>query len=183
MSAEIDNLIWLDLEMTGLNPAEDRILEIAVVITNTDLEVLAEGPVFALHQSDAILRGMDAWNQEHHGASGLIERVRASCVTEAQAEQEVLKVIRQFVGEGKSPMCGNTIHMDRRFLLQYMPKLESYFHYRNLDVSSLKILAKLWAPEVVDQFVKESQHVALQDVYDSINELKHYRKHFLKDLK
>lgn len=183
MSAEIDNLIWLDLEMTGLDPEKDRILEIAIVITNTELEVLAEGPVFALHQPDEILKGMDSWNQEHHGASGLIERVKSSRMSEAQAEQEVLNFISQFVGEGKSPMCGNTIHMDRRFLLRYMPKLESYFHYRNLDVSTLKILAKLWAPEVVDSFTKESQHIALQDVYDSINELKHYRKHFLKDLK
>lgn len=183
MNAEIDNLIWLDLEMSGLDPEKDRILEIAIVVTNTDLEVLAEGPVFAIHQSDTVLRGMDSWNQEHHGASGLIDRVKASRITEAQAEQEVLSFITRFVGEGKSPMCGNTIHMDRRFLLRYMPKLESYFHYRNLDVSTLKILAKLWAPDVADQFVKESQHVALQDVYDSINELKHYRKHFLKDLK
>jgi oligoribonuclease len=183
MSADIENLIWLDLEMSGLDPEKDRILEIAIVVTNTDLEVLAEGPVFAIHQSDAVLRGMDSWNQEHHGASGLIDRVKASQITEAQAEREVLNFISQFVGEGKSPMCGNTIHMDRRFLLRYMPKLESYFHYRNLDVSTLKILAKLWAPDVADQFVKESQHVALQDVYDSINELKHYRKHFLKDLK
>jgi oligoribonuclease len=183
MSAEIDNLIWLDLEMSGLDPEKNRILEIAIVVTDTDLEVLAEGPVFAIHQSDEVLKGMDSWNQEHHGASGLIDRVKASHITEAEAEQKVLNFIRQFVGEGKSPMCGNTIHMDRRFLARYMPKLEAYFHYRNLDVSTLKILARLWGSQVVEQFEKESEHVALQDVYDSINELKHYRRHLLKDLK
>ncbi len=181
MNEEIENLVWLDLEMTGLDPKKDRIIEIATIVTNSDLVVLAEGPVFAVHQSDELLRGMDDWNQEHHGASGLIKRVKASQTSESKAEQETLAFIRRYVGEGKSPMCGNTIHMDRLFLSHYMPRLESYFHYRNLDVSTLKILAKLWAPEMAASFVKESQHIALQDIHDSISELKHYRKHFLKD--
>jgi oligoribonuclease len=182
MANEIENLVWLDLEMTGLDPEKDRILEIATIVTNTQLEVLAEGPVFAVHQSQEMLDGMDSWNQEHHGASGLIKRVKASRVSEAQAENETLEFIRQYVGANQSPLCGNTIHMDRRFLLRYMPKLESYFHYRNLDVSTLKILAKLWAPKIADQFVKKSQHVALQDIRDSIDELKFYRKHFLNGM-
>lgn len=177
---EIENLIWLDLEMTGLNPQQDRILEIATVVTDSNLEVLAEGPVLAIHQSDEILKGMDSWNQEHHGASGLIDRVRASRITEAEAEKKTLEFIREFTSENQSPMCGNTIHMDRSFLIRHMPRLEAHFHYRNLDVSALKILVKLWAPEIAEKFVKESTHVALQDVYDSINELKHYRKYFLK---
>lgn len=181
MKLEPENLIWLDLEMTGLDAEKDRILEIATVVTNSDLEVLAVGPVFAIHQSDERLDAMDEWNQEHHGASGLIQRVKASQVNESEAEEKTLEFIKSFAAPGQSPLCGNTVHMDRLFLSRYMPRLESYFHYRNLDVSTLKILAKLWAKEVAEKFVKESSHIAVQDVYDSINELKHYRKYFIRE--
>lgn len=180
MTKSDTNLIWLDLEMTGLHPDKDRILEIATVITNADLEVLAEGPVLHIHQSDALLDGMDTWCQEHHSQSGLIDRVKNSKTTEAEAESKTLNFIRKYVDENKSPLCGNTISMDRRFLYRYMPKLESYFHYRHLDVSTLKILAQLWSPEIATGITKVSEHIALKDIHDSIEELRYYRRHLFK---
>jgi oligoribonuclease len=175
-----DNLIWIDLEMTGLDPEKDVILEIATVVTDKLLAVLAEGPVIAIHQADHVLEAMDEWNTRQHGMSGLIERVRASKVDERQAEQATLKFLRQYVEHGTSPMCGNSICQDRRFLIRHMPELAAYFHYRNLDVSSLKILAQLWAPETAARFHKEPTHLASADVHDSIRELKFYREHLLK---
>ena len=163
--------------MTGLDPASDRVIEIATVITNANLDVLDEGPVFAIHQPDTLLDEMDAWNTEHHGQSGLTKRVQESTILEPQAEKETLAFIQQYVPENKSPLCGNSIHQDRRFLNRYMPKLASYCHYRNLDVSTLKILAQLWAPEIAAGITKVSEHVALQDIHDSIEELRYYRKH------
>jgi len=174
------NLIWLDCEMTGLDPETDRLLEIAVVITGPDLTPRVEGPVLAIHQSDAALDAMDAWNKGTHGRSGLINRVKASATTEADAEEQVLAFIRHYVPKGGSPMCGNSIGQDRRFLVKYMPRLEAYFHYRNLDVSTLKELAKRWRPEVYKAFKKHQRHTALADVHESIDELVHYREHFLR---
>ena len=175
-----DNLIWIDLEMTGLYPDTDRIIEIAVIVTDAKLEHRVEGPVFAVHQSDATLAGMDAWNQGTHGRSGLIDRVKASSIDEAMAEVQVIEFLKQYVPKGKSPMCGNTIGQDRRFLVKYMPKLEAWFHYRNLDVSTLKELSRRWRPEVYASFKKRQLHTALADVQESIDELAHYREHFLK---
>lgn len=180
LSKSDQNLIWLDCEMTGLNPSNDRLLEIAVVVTGPDLQPRAEGPVFAIHQSDAALDGMDAWNKGTHGRSGLINRVKASVVTEADAEEQILAFLRHYVPKGTSPMCGNSIGQDRRFLVKYMPKLEAFFHYRNLDVSTLKELAKRWRPEVYKAFKKQQRHTALADVHESIDELLHYREHFLR---
>ena len=174
------NLIWVDLEMTGLDPGTDRIIEVAVVVTDPDLNVLAEGPVYAIHQSDAILNGMDAWNKGTHGRSGLIDRVKASNITEAMAEDAVIEFLETYVPRGKSPMCGNTICQDRRFMAKTMPKLEAYFHYRNLDVSTLKELARRWKPELVDGFRKLQKHTALADIMESIDELKYYREHFIR---
>lgn len=174
------NLIWVDMEMTGLEPDTDRIIEVAVVVTDMHLNLLAEGPVFAIHQSDETLGKMDAWNKGTHGRSGLIERVKASTVTEQQAEAELIAFLKQYVPAGKSPMCGNTIGQDRRFLAKYMPKLEAFFHYRNVDVSTFKELAKRWQPEVCSAFKKHQKHTALADVHESIDELEHYRTHFLK---
>lgn len=174
------NLVWLDCEMTGLNPKEDRLLEIAVVVTDAHLQTRVEGPVFAIHQSQAQLDKMDAWNQGTHGKSGLIDRVRASTVNEAQAQSVLLDFLRAYVPRGESPMCGNTIGQDRRFLVEYMPDLETYFHYRNLDVSTLKELSRRWRPEVYASFKKQQSHTALADVHESIDELLHYRQHFLK---
>ena len=174
-----DNLIWIDLEMTGLYPATDRIIEIAVVVTDPQLGSRTEGPVFAVHQSDAALDAMDAWNKGTHGRSGLIDRVKASPVDEAQAEDHVIEFLKQFIGNNKSPMCGNSICQDRRFLANYMPKLEAFFHYRNLDVSTLKELAKRWKPEVAASFKKAQAHTALADIHESIDELAHYREHLL----
>ena len=173
------NLVWLDCEMTGLNPETDRLLEIAIVVTGPNLEPRIEGPVLVIHQSDALLDGMDAWNKGAHGRSGLIDKVKASTITEADAEAQLLEFIKRYVPKMGSPMCGNTIHQDRRFLVKYMPKLEAYFHYRNLDVSTLKELAKRWKPEAFSSFKKSQKHTALADVIESIDELAHYRTTFL----
>ncbi len=175
-----DNLIWIDLEMTGLNPIEDEIIEIATLVTNSHLEILAEGPVFAIYQPESILRKMDAWNVKHHTRSGLIDRVRASTVTLEQAQGETIEFLMHYVPAGKSPMCGNSIHQDRRFLEKSMPKLLQYFHYRNLDVSTLKILARHWMPEMAKGFKKKAQHEAMADIHASIEELAYYREHFIK---
>nr|WP_315464098.1 oligoribonuclease [uncultured Rhodoferax sp.] len=174
------NLVWLDCEMTGLEPETDRLLEIAVIVTDPNLGQRVEGPVFVIHQSDAQLDKMDAWNKGTHGKSGLIDKVKASTVTEAEAEAALIAFLAQYVPKGASPMCGNSIGQDRRFLVKYMPKLEAFFHYRNLDVSTLKELAKRWKPEVADSFKKQQKHTALADVNESIEELAHYREHFLK---
>jgi len=173
------NLIWIDLEMTGLSPERDRIIEIAVVVTDPQVTVRVEGPVFAVHQSDALLDGMDNWNKGTHGRSGLTERVKASTIDDAAAEAQVIEFLKRHVPAGKSPMCGNTICQDRRFLANYMPRLESFFHYRNLDVSTLKELARRWKPELLDSFKKAQAHTALADIHESIDELQHYRKHFI----
>lgn len=180
MSVNANNLIWIDLEMTGLDPNKDRIIEMATVITDTDLHVLAEGPVFAIKQSDELLNQMDDWNTKHHTQSGLVARVKESLVSEAQAEADTLKFIQEFVPVGKSPLCGNSIWQDRRFLGNYMPLLEQYFHYRVIDVSTLKELAVRWAPKIYNGVKKESKHQALDDILESIEELRYYRKHFLR---
>jgi oligoribonuclease len=174
------NLIWLDMEMTGLEPDTDLIIEVAVVVTDMHLNILAEGPVFAIHQSDEALDKMDAWNKGTHGRSGLIDRVKASTVSEAQAELELIAFLKQWVPAGKSPMCGNSICQDRRFMARGMPKLEAFFHYRNLDVSTLKELCKRWKPEIVGGFKKHQKHTAMADIVESIEELRYYREHFLK---
>ena len=174
-----DNLIWIDLEMTGLYPDTDRIIEIAVVVTDPDLQRRVEGPVFAIHQSDAALDAMDAWNKGTHGRSGLIDRVRASTVDEAEAEARTIEFLSRYVPKGKSPMCGNTICQDRRFLARTMPTLEAFFHYRNLDVSTLKELAKRWKPGILAGFRKAQAHTALADITESIEELVYYREHLL----
>lgn len=174
------NLVWVDMEMTGLEPDTDRIIEVAVVVTDSELNVLAEGPVFAIHQPDEILDGMDAWNKGTHGRSGLIERVKASTVSEAEAEAELIQFLKKYVPSGKSPMCGNSICQDRRFMVRGMPKLEAFFHYRNLDVSTLKELCKRWKPEVAGGFKKHQKHTALADIIESIEELRYYRQHFIQ---
>lgn len=174
------NLVWIDMEMTGLNPDTDRIIEVAAVVTDPQLNILAEGPVFAIHQSDALLDGMDAWNKGTHGRSGLIERVKASTVTEADAEQQLIEFLKRYVPSGKSPMCGNSICQDRRFMARGMPKLEAFFHYRNLDVSTLKELCRRWKPELASGFKKHQMHTALADILESIEELRYYREHFIK---
>ena len=171
-----DYLIWIDLEMTGLNTQTDRIIEIATIVTDSQLDILAEGPMLAIHQSDAVLAAMDDWNRKQHGESGLIGRVRASTTDEGEAEQLTLEFLSQHVAKGKSPMCGNSICQDRRFLARCMPELEAYFHYRNLDVSTLKELGRRWYPEQVKGFNKSSTHLALQDIHDSIEELRFYRQ-------
>ncbi len=173
------NLVWIDLEMTGLFPTTDRIIEIAVVVTDPQLQVRIEGPVFAVHQSDAVLDAMDAWNKGTHGRSGLIDRVKASTISEAEAEHQVIEFLKQYVPPGKSPMSGNSICQDRRFLAKDMPQLESFFHYRNLDVSTLKELARRWKPAILDGFKKAQAHTALADIHESIDELAYYRTHFL----
>lgn len=180
MAVKDQRLIWLDMEMTGLDPEKERIIEVAVIITEADLTFVAEGPVLVIHQSDALLDAMDKWNQSTHAKSGLITKIKASTITEADAEDQLLAFLAQYVPAGKSPMCGNTIGQDRRFMVKYMPRLESYFHYRNLDVSTLKELSLRWKPEVYKSFVKQSKHEALADIYESIEELKHYREHFIK---
>jgi oligoribonuclease len=174
------NLVWVDMEMTGLEPDTDLIIEVAVVVTDLHLNILAEGPVFAIHQSDEALDKMDAWNKGTHGRSGLIDRVKASTVSEAQAEAELIAFLKQWVPAGKSPMCGNSICQDRRFMVRGMPKLEAFFHYRNLDVSTLKELCKRWKPGIVGGFKKHQKHTALADIVESIEELRYYREHFIK---
>jgi len=173
------NLVWIDLEMTGLLPTTDRIIEIAVVVTDPQLQVRIEGPVFAVHQSDAVLDAMDAWNKGTHGRSGLIDRVKASAISEAEAERQVIEFLKQYVPAAKSPMSGNSICQDRRFLAKDMPQLEAFFHYRNLDVSTLKELARRWKPAILDGFKKAQAHTALADIHESIDELAYYRTHFL----
>ncbi|HSX21101.1 MAG TPA: oligoribonuclease [Gammaproteobacteria bacterium] len=180
MTDKRSNLIWLDLEMTGLNPQKDRIIEIATVVTDHDLNILAHGPELAINQPVELLKDMDEWNTSHHTSSGLLDKVMHSIVTEQEAELRTLEFLMKYVEPGFSPMCGNSIYQDRRFLNIYMPKLEAFFHYRNLDVSSLKILAKSWAPDVYAQLTKESNHRALDDVIGSIDELKFYRQNILK---
>ncbi|OGV72635.1 MAG: oligoribonuclease [Methylophilales bacterium RIFCSPHIGHO2_02_FULL_57_10] len=180
MAQDNDNLIWIDLEMSGLLPESDVILELAVVITDANLNTLAESPVLVVHQSDAVLDGMDAWNKSTHGKSGLIDKVKASTLSESEAEAQMIEFLQQYIPAGKSPMCGNSICQDRRFLARCMPKLESYFHYRNLDVSVFKELARRWKPKVYDGFKKASNHTALADILESIEELKYYREHFIK---
>ena len=174
------NLVWVDMEMTGLDPDNDRIIEIAVIVTDAQLNVVAEGPVFAIHQSDETLDKMDAWNKGTHGKSGLIDRVKASTVDEAQAEEQLIAFLKQYVPANKSPMCGNSICQDRRFMARGMPKLEAFFHYRNLDVSTLKELCRRWKPELASGFKKHQKHTALADITESIEELKYYREHFIK---
>jgi oligoribonuclease len=179
LTSSDQNLIWIDLEMTGLFPETDRIIEIAVVVTDPMLTVRIEGPVFAIHQSDAVLDGMDAWNRGTHGRSGLTDRVKASQIDEASAQAQTIAFLQRYVPKGKSPMCGNSICQDRRFLAKTMPGLEEFFHYRNLDVSTLKELARRWKPAVLDGIKKAQAHTALADVHESIDELMHYRRHFL----
>lgn len=173
------NLIWIDLEMTGLNPERDLIIEIATVVTDANLNILAEGPVFAIHQDDAILAGMDEWNTRQHNQSGLVKRIQESNITEAHAEKATIEFLQTYLDKGKSPMCGNTICQDRRFLCKYMPELAEFFHYRNLDVSTLKELAIRWRPQLLSGIVKQSKHLALDDIKDSIDELVYYRQHFI----
>jgi oligoribonuclease len=180
MAQDPNNLIWIDLEMTGLNTEVDQIIEIATIITDSALNILEEGPALAIHQSNAILSGMDSWNTQQHAKSGLVERVRMSLVNEVEAEHRTLEFLQEYVPRNKSPMCGSSICQDRRFLHRCMPELEKYFHYRNLDVSSIKELVKRWAPALSEGFSKNSTHLALDDVRDSIRELKYYREHFFK---
>lgn len=180
MTQNANNLIWIDLEMTGLDTQNDLIIEVATIVTDSELNELAEGPMLAIHQSDAIMAGMDDWNTNQHGKSGLTERVKNSTISVQDAEQKTLDFLREYVPKGASPMCGNSICQDRRFMARLMPELEDYFLYRNLDVSTLKELAKRWSPEVAKGVVKSGAHLALDDTRDSINELRHYREHLFK---
>ena len=180
MAQDSKNLIWIDLEMTGLDTQNDSIIEIATIVTDANLNILAEGPMIAIHQPESKLQAMDEWNQRQHGRSGLVDRVRASQYDEAKAETETLAFLEKYVPAGKSPMCGNSICQDRRFMARCMPKLEEWFHYRNLDVSALKELANRWSPDMAKAYRKESKHLALDDIKDSIEELCYYREHFLR---
>ena len=180
MPQDQNNLVWVDMEMTGLNPDTDRVIEIAFVVTDSSLQVVAEAPVLVVHQSDAALDAMDAWNKGTHGRSGLIEKVKRSTLDELSAQQTMLDFLMQYVPTGASPMCGNSICQDRRFMARWLPKLETWFHYRNLDVSTLKELVKRWRPELAKGLTKHGKHEALADIYESIEELKYYREHFLR---
>jgi oligoribonuclease len=180
MSVSLENLIWIDLEMTGLDTQRDEIIEIATIVTDGQLNILAEGPMIAIHQPDSVMDNMDEWNTNQHGQSGLTQRVKESQYTVAQAEQETLRFLEQYSEKGSSPICGNSICQDRRFLARCMPDLEDFFHYRNLDVSTLKELAKRWAPSVANGVIKSGAHLAMDDIKDSINELRHYKAYFLK---
>ncbi|MBK6323386.1 MAG: oligoribonuclease [Burkholderiales bacterium] len=180
LSKSDKNLVWLDCEMTGLDPEVERIIEIAVIVTGPNLECRTEGPVLVIHQSNALLDQMDAWNKGTHGKSGLIDKVKASTTTEEEAQEQLIAFLKQYVPAKVTPMCGNSIGQDRRFLTKYMPKLEAFFHYRNVDVSTLKELSKRWRPEVYSTFKKQQRHTALADVHESIDELEHYRKHFFQ---
>jgi oligoribonuclease len=173
-------LVWLDMEMTGLDPEKERIIEVAVVVTEPDLTIVAEGPVLVIHQPDSLLDAMDSWNRSTHGKSGLTDKVKASTLTEEQAESQLIAFLSQHVPAGKSPLCGNTVSQDRRFMFNYMPKLEQFFHYRTVDVSTIKELARRWRPELLKGFEKRSKHEALADIYESIDELKYYRETFIK---
>ena len=180
MAQDMNNLIWVDMEMSGLQPDSDRVLELAAVMTDAQLNVLAESPVFVIHQSDAVLDGMDDWNKGTHGKSGLIDKVKTSVLTEEEAQSQMIAFLTQYVPAGKSPMCGNSICQDRRFMARHMPRLEAYFHYRNLDVSVFKELARRWRPKLYDGFKKTGNHTALADIYESIDELRYYREHFIR---
>ena len=180
MAADANNLIWVDMEMSGLDPAIEKVLEVAIVVTDTHLNPVAEGPVIVVHQSAAILDAMDAWNKSTHAKSGLIERVKAARTDEAAAERSLVEFLKQHVPAGVSPLCGNSVHQDRRFMVKYLPAFEAYFHYRNLDVSTLKELMRRWRPELAAGMTKHGRHEALADVYESIDELKYYREHFLR---
>ena len=180
MAQDSNNLIWIDMEMSGLNPDTDRILEVAIVITTSQLEIVAEAPVLVVHQPDAVLDVMDDWNKGTHSKSGLIDRVKASTLSETEVEAQMLAFVAQHVPQRLSPICGNSVHQDRRFLVRYMPKLEDYFLYRNLDVSTLKELARRWKPQVMAGLIKHGKHEALADIHESINELRYYREHILK---
>jgi len=180
MTADPNNLLWIDMEMSGLNPDTDKVLEVAIVVTDTHLNTVAEAPVLVVHHGDAVLDAMDSWNKSTHAKSGLIDRVRASTQTEADVEARLLQFLQEFVPPGVSPMCGNSVHQDRRFMVRHLPRLEAFFHYRNLDVSTLKELVKRWKPELAAGFAKHGKHEALADIYESIDELKYYREHFLR---
>jgi oligoribonuclease len=180
MALNPTHLLWLDMEMTGLSPDSDRIIELAIVVTDADLNTVAEGPVLVVHQPDEVMNAMDNWNKGTHGKSGLIDRVKASQLNEAEAETQMLEFVKQHVPARTSPMCGNSICQDRRFLARYMPQLEAFFHYRNLDVSTLKELAKRWRPGLSEEFKKSNKHEALADIYESIDEMKYYREHFIR---
>ena len=180
MARDAAPLVWVDMEMSGLVPDRDRILEVAVVVTDPELDVIAEAPVFVLHQPDEVLDGMDSWNKSTHGKSGLVDKVRASRFTEAEVESRILDFLKPIVGAGIAPLAGNTVHQDRRFMARYMPLFDAYLHYRIVDVSTLKELARRWRPDVLATFAKEGKHEALADVHESIRELKHYREHFLR---
>jgi oligoribonuclease len=180
MAQDTGNLLWVDMEMSGLNPDTDRVLEIAVVVTDGQLNVVAEAPVLVVHQEDAVLDAMDSWNRATHARSGLIDRVKASALTETAADQQMVAFLEHYAPSGASPMCGNSVHQDRRFMARYLPRLEAFFHYRNLDVSTLKELVRRWRPDLAAGIPKEGKHEALADIYESIDELKYYREHFLK---
>ena len=180
MAADANNLIWVDIEMSGLDPDAERVLEVAVVVTDTQLNTVAEGPVLGVHQPNAVLDAMDAWNKNTHGKSGLIDRVKSSTLSEADVDGQLVDFLKQYVPAGVSPLCGNSVHQDRRFMVLYLPRFEAHFHYRNLDVSTLKELMRRWKPELAAGMTKHGRHEALADIYESIEELKYYREHFLK---